>query len=423
MALKSFRPEHTTTTTRLFESGFQAIPMPGRLVSGTLCTNSKTTKGRMKKNQSSQCIETIVIGGGQAGLCVGYHLAKQGRPFLILDANRRIGDAWRNRWDSLRLFTPARYDALPGLRFPVRGDEFPTKDEMADYLESYAQHFRLPVQTGVRVDRLCRDGDRFVLTAGDRRLESKHVVVAMGNYQTPRLPAFSKDIAPSVTQLHSSEYRNPSQLQKGGVLVVGVGNSGADISIEIATSHPTWLSGQESGHIPYRIEGFMGRFLVVRLIRFIGHHILSVGTPVGRKARPKFLHRTPPLIRVKPNDLRDAGIRRVPRVIGVRNGLPLLEDNRTLNVRNIIWCTGYDPGFSWIHLPVFDNAGDPWHERGVVAAAPGLYFIGLQFLYSMTSATLTGVGRDAKHIVKAILTRAQSDEGNENWSERSSEAA
>ena len=169
--------------------------------------------------------------------------------------------------------------------------------------------------------------------------------------------------------------------------------------------------------------GGMGRFLVVRLIRFIGHHILSVGTPVGRKARPKFLHRTPPLIRVKPNDLRDAGIRRVPRVIGVRNGLPLLEDNRTLNVRNIIWCTGYDPGFSWIHLPVFDNAGDPWHERGVVAAAPGLYFIGLQFLYSMTSATLTGVGRDAKHIVKAILTRAQSDEGNENWSERSSEAA
>ena len=377
----------------------------------------------MKKNQGSRNIETIVIGGGQAGLCAGYHLAQRGFPFLILDANGRIGDAWRNRWDSLRLFTPARYDALPGLRFPARGDEFPAKDEMADYLESYAQRFRLPVQTGTRVKRLWKDGDRFVMTADEQQFEANNVIVAMSSYQAPRLPAFAKDIDSSVKQLHSFEYRSPLQLQKGGVLVVGAGNSGADISMDIAASHTTWLSGKESGFIPYRIEGFMGRFLMVRLMRFIGHHILCVSTPVGRKARPSFLHRTAPLIRIKPKDLSDAGIERVPKVIGVRKGLPLLEDNRTLEVRNIIWCTGFDPGFSWIDLPIFDHLGDPVHERGVVASVPGIYFLGLQFLYSMTSATVTGVSRDAEHIVKTIASRAQSGAGKETWNERSSEAA
>jgi putative flavoprotein involved in K+ transport len=252
----------------------------------------------MKTNRSSCYIDTIVIGGGQAGLCVGYHLTRRELPFLILDANRRIGDAWRNRWDSLRLYTPGRYDALPGMRFPARSDEFPTKDEMAAYMESYAQHFRLPVQTGVKVDRLCRDGNRFVMTAGERRFQSEHVVVAMANYQTPRLPAFATNIDPSIRQLHSRDYRNPSQLQKGEVLVVGVGNSGADISIDVGASHPTWLSGKENGHLPHRIEGFMGRFLFDRLIRFIGHHILCLSTPIGRKARPNFLHRAAPLIRV-----------------------------------------------------------------------------------------------------------------------------
>lgn len=377
----------------------------------------------MKDSQSSQYTETVVIGGGQAGLCVGYYLAQRGFPFLILDANRRIGDAWRNRWDSLRLFTPARYDSLPGLRFPARGDEFPSKDEMADYLESYAQHFRLPVQTGVRVDQLCEEGGRFVLTAGEQRFECKHVVVAMGNYQVPRLPAFAKDIDSSIRQLHSSEYRNHSQLQNGGVLVVGVGNSGADISIDVRASHPTWLSGKENGHIPYRIEGFLGRFLFVRLTRFIGHYVFCSSTPIGRKARPNLLHRATPLIRVKPKDLSDARIERVSKVIGVRNGLPLLEDDRTLNVRNVIWCTGYDSGYSWIDLPIFDDLGDPLHDRGVVATAPGLYFIGLQFLYSMTSATVNGVRRDAKHIVKAIASGTQFGARKKAWSEYFSEAA
>jgi putative flavoprotein involved in K+ transport len=361
----------------------------------------------MSGEEAVQHVDTIVIGGGQAGLAVGYHLAKRAVPFLILEANQRIGDAWRNRWDSLRLFTPARYNALPGLRFPAPGDSFPKKDAMADYLESYAKHFRLPVQTGVRVDRLSRQGDRFVVIAGRRRFESRNAVVAMANYQVPRLPVFAKNLDPSIRQLHAHSYRSPSQLQAGGVLVVGVGNSGADIAIDVAGNHSTWLSGKESGSIPYRIESFMARFVFVRIMRFIGHHILSLRTSIGRKQRPKFLHRAAPIIRVKPQDFVAAGIQRVGRVVGVKAGLPLLEGDRTLDVKNVIWCTGFHPGFSWIDLPVFDGAGDPMHDRGVVAVAPGLYFLGLQFLYSMTSATVHGVGRDAEHISDAIACRME----------------
>jgi putative flavoprotein involved in K+ transport len=358
----------------------------------------------MKSQFHTERVHTIVIGGGQAGLAVGYHLARRGKSFLILDANRRVGDAWRNRWDSLRLFTPPRYVALPGMRFPARGDSFPTKDQTADYLESYAKRFRLPVQNGVRVDRLSKDGDRFVIDAGEVRYESDNVVVAMANYQVPKIPGFAMELDSGIVQLHAHSYKNPSQLQQGGVLVVGVGNSGADIGIEVAKSHPTWISGKESGAIPWRIETFASRNFLFRLIRFVGHHVLTVSTPIGRKARPKMIAQAAPLIRVKPQDLIDAGIERGAKVAGVKDGKPLLADGRTLDVKNVIWCTGYQPGFSWIDLPVFGQDGRPIHERGV-SNAPGLYFVGLHFLYSMTSATLTGVGRDAERVVKAIHAR------------------
>jgi putative flavoprotein involved in K+ transport len=359
------------------------------------------------KNQNSTFVDTLVIGGGQAGLSVGYHLSNRGIPFQILDANPRIGDAWRNRWDSLRLFTPARYVALPGLPMAARGDSFPTKDDMAAYLESYAAHFQLPVWNGIRVDRLVRQDDRFIATAGSLRFEANNVVVAMANYQTPRLPKFAPQLDPGIVQLHAHDYRSPLQLQEGSVLVVGVGNSGADIGIEVAKSHATFLSGKESGHIPFRIETFVARHVLVRLVRFLGHHILSLGTPIGRKVRPKMLHGASPLVRVKPKDLADAGIERVSRVVGVRDGKPLLEDGRTLDVRNVIWCTGYAPGFSWVDLPVFGEDGHPIHDRGIVSRVPGLYFVGLHFLYAMTSATVIGVGRDAERIVRAIEPRAR----------------
>jgi putative flavoprotein involved in K+ transport len=348
--------------------------------------------------------ETVIIGGGQAGLSVGYHLAKRGRPFVILDANNRIGDSWRKRWDSLRVFTPARADGLAGWPFPGPPWSFPTKDEMGDYLEAYAKNFDLPVRTGIRVDGVSRDDNRYVVACGDQRIETDHVVVASGACQDPRIPPFASQLDPSIVQLHSSEYLGPSQLREGGVLLVGVGNSGAEISFELSRTHPTWLAGKEHGHIPVRHGSIRFRFLF-RVVRFVGYHVLTTSTPIGRKVRPKFVAGGPPLIRVRPKDIAAAGIERVGRVVGVRDGLPLLVGDRTLNVANVIWCTGFRPDFSWIHLPVFDEAGDPKHVRGVVSSEPGLYFVGLLFLYAAVSDVLPGVGRDAEHIAKHIASR------------------
>jgi putative flavoprotein involved in K+ transport len=348
-----------------------------------------------------------VVGGGQAGLSVGYYLAQRGLPFVILDANPRIGDSWRNRWDSLRLFTPARYDGLAGMPFPARAHAFPSKDEMADYLEAYAARFELPVRSGVRVDGLSRRGSRFLVTAGDQAFEADNVVVAMSNYQQPVVPAFASQLNPGIVQLHSREYRTPSQLQAGGVLVVGAGNSGADVAMEVAKGHPTWMSGRDVGHIPFRIEGLAARlFLVKFVLRFLFHRVLTVGTPLGRQVRPKVLSHGGPLIRIKPRDLAAAGVIRVPRTTGVRDGLPVLEDGRILDVTNVVWCTGFQPGFSWIDLPVLGaGADEPTHERGLVPREPGLYFVGLAFLYSLSSIMIHGVGRDAERIAAAIAFR------------------
>jgi putative flavoprotein involved in K+ transport len=352
--------------------------------------------------------DTIIIGAGQAGLSTGYYLKQQGRDFVILDANERIGDTWRNRWDSLRLFTPARYNGLVGMPFPAPAHTFPTKDEMADYLEAYAAHFELPVRTGVRVDCLSKNGRSFVVTAGERRFTVKHVVVAMANYQKAKVPPFARDLDPGIVQLHSRDYRNPSQLQKGGLLIVGAGNSGSEIAMELAADHPIWLSGRDTGHIPFRIESLAARLLLIPLVlRFLFHRVLTVRTPLGRKARPKVLSRGGPLIRVKPEDMAAAGIERVPRTVGVRDGQPVLEDGRVLEVANVIWCTGFHPGFSWIKLPVLGET-EPVHERGVVASEPGLYFVGLHFLYGLSSSMIHGVERDAQYIAQAIASGSES---------------
>jgi len=355
-------------------------------------------------------VETLVVGGGQAGLSVGFHLARRGLPFVILDAHERVGDAWRKRWDSLRLFTLGRYNGLAGMPFPGPPRGFPTKDEVADYLEAYAARFELPVRTGVRVDRLFRSGDKFMATAGDQRFEAENVVVAMGTDQVPRTPPFAPELDPGVVQLHSAGYRNPAQLQEGGVLVVGVGNSGGEIALEVSSGHATWLSGKEHGHVPFRIEGAAARFVLLPLLfRVIGHRVLTVNTPIGRKVRPKLLSHGPPLVRVKPKDLAAAGVERVPRVVGVRDGLPLLEDQRILEVANVVWCTGFRPDFSWIDFPIFgEEKREPMHRRGIVASEPGLYFVGLFFLYAMSSGFLPGVGRDAEYIVKQIESRTGS---------------
>jgi putative flavoprotein involved in K+ transport len=243
------------------------------------------------------------------------------------------------------------------------------------------------------------------VAAGGKLIEAENVVVAMANFQRPQAPTFAGELDPSIVQLHSYDYRNPSQLRDGGVLIVGAGNSGAEISLEVSRTHPTWLSGRDTSHIPFRIEGVASRLLLAPLaLRFVFHRVLTMNTPIGRRARPKVLSNGAPLIRVKPSDLAAAGIERVPRVVGVRDGSPLLEDGRVLEVANVVWCTGFHPGFSWIDLPIFE-AEEPMHERGVVGSEPGLYFVGLEFLYAMSSVMVHGVGRDAEHIAKHISSR------------------
>jgi putative flavoprotein involved in K+ transport len=348
--------------------------------------------------------EAIVIGGGQAGLSVGYHLQRQGVPFVILDARPRIGDAWRERWDSLRLFTPRRYDALDGMRFPGVANDFPTKDEMADYLESYATRFRLPVRTGMRVDHLSREGDRYLLKVGDRHLEARHVVIAMSSYQRGVTPAFATQLDPSITQLHSVDYRRPSQLPPGDVLLVGAGNSGAEIAIDLARDgRRVWISGRDVGQVPFPVQSPMVRRLLLPILfRIVFHRILTLDTPIGRKARPKLINGGMPLIRTRDRDLAAAGVTRAPRMEGVRDGYPLLADGTVRRVSGVVWCTGFNMGQSWIGLPVFDSHGEPIQERGVVPGEPGLYFVGPHFLYSASSTMIHGIGRDAQHVAKRI---------------------
>ncbi|WP_224332669.1 flavin-containing monooxygenase [Haloprofundus halobius] len=371
--------------------------------------------------------DTIVIGGGQAGLVTGYYLQQHDEEFVILDASDRIGDAWRARWDSLQVFTPARYSSLPGMDYPGSPYAFPTKDEVANYLESYAQRFDLPIELGVRVDSLERSGDSFLVSAGERRFEADNVIVAMASYQVPKIPRFASELSDDILQLHTSDYRNPDQLQDGDVLVIGAGNSGAEIALDIVNSkrqmqakhgasrpvadeHKTLLSGRDVGNVPFHIDSWFGRHLGGPFVlRVLFHRIFTTGTPIGRRKRPKMLSQGIQLVRVKPSDLTAAGVKRVPRTTGVHDGRPIVGDD-VLDVKNVIWCTGFRPDFSWIDLPIFaekEQPKEPIHVRGVVPDEPGLYFVGLFFLYAATSGLFTGVGRDAEYVVDHLTSRAR----------------
>ncbi|MCU1516577.1 MAG: portal protein [Pseudarthrobacter sp.] len=353
-------------------------------------------------------LDTMIIGGGQAGLAMGHYLKEQNRTFLILDAHPRPGDAWRQRWDSLRVFTPAKYDGLPGAPFPADPLSFPTKDDVAGYLEGYAAHFGLPVSNGVRVERLWREGGRFIAAANGQRWEAHNVVVATGSSQAPRVPGFAADLAPAITQLHSSDYRNSGQLQDGPVLVVGLGNSGAEIGIEVCRSHSTFVAGKPGGEIPVKHGPTAARYFLP-VVRFLGLHVLTLGSPVGRKVAPGFKLHAAPLIRTKSKDLAAAGVQLVPRVAGVEDGLPVLADGTRLDVANVIWCTGFTDDFRWIDPALLDGGGLPRQERGVALDTPGLFFLGQEFLYAAASATLPGVSRDARYLAGKIPVRAASE--------------
>lgn len=343
--------------------------------------------------------DTVVIGGGQAGLAMGYFLARQDRDFVILDAGDRVGEIWRKRWDSLRLFTPAHHSGLPGMPFPVPESHFPTKDETADYLEAYARKFDLPVRHGRRVESLSRHDGGYLVSTGDERYAAEHVVVATGPYQQPKIPGFAARLDPAIAQLHSSAYRNPDQLPEGDVLVVGAGNSGAEISVDLAATRHTYLSGRDAGHIPIGL-------IHNRLSLWLADRVLTTDTRLGRKMSEAHRYRGAPLVRLKPKDIAAARVELVPRVEGVVDGKPRLADSRVLDVAVVVWATGFRLEFGWIEVPIFDDGGYPIHHRGVVDAAPGLYFLGLPFQYTPTSEHVGGVGKDARHISEHIAARS-----------------
>ena len=241
-------------------------------------------------------IGTVVAGGGQAGLVIGYYLRRHGEPFVILEADGRVGDSWRRRWDSLRLFTFPRYASLPGWHIPV--ETCPTRDQMADYLEQYATRFDLPVRTGVRVTRVSRHGELFLVQTDHGRYLADQVVLASGAHQRQRTPSFASSLDPSIRQIHSLDYRHPGQLAPGNVLVVGAGNSGTDIALDAAESHDTWLAGRHPGQVPVDIDSARAR-PGIPIVMFVFKHLLTLRTPMGRARRPDALQHGAGLIRNK----------------------------------------------------------------------------------------------------------------------------
>lgn len=357
---------------------------------------------------AAEQFETVIIGGGQAGLAAGYYLKRQGQAFVILDAGERVGDSWRGRWPSLRLYSPAQLDGLPGMPFPAPRHSWPTTNEFADFLEAYAKRFDLPVRTRVHVDRLSGNGDGYVVAAGEQRFAADNVVVATGVMQAPVVPEFAAELDARITQLHSFDYRGPEQLQEGPVLVVGAAHSGSDIAFELASTHETILVGRDTGQIPVPLASRRMR-LAWPVMKFMATRVLTVDTPIGRKMRAKIRAHGGPALRYKTPDLLAAGVERVfVRMGGVRDGLPVLEDGRVLEVANVIWCTGFRPDYSWIDLALeYEDGGYPRQYRGAVASLPGCYFVGMVFLHSFSSILIVGAGRDAKRVAKQIARRSK----------------
>jgi putative flavoprotein involved in K+ transport len=351
-------------------------------------------------------VETVIIGAGQAGLATGYHLQRRGCQVIIVEGNRRIGDSWRQQWDSLVLYSPAKYDGLPGSRFPAKPWSYPGKDQVGDFLASYASSWHLPVRLNTRVRSVAGASSGFVVMTDKGTIQCDNVVVATGTFgRRPNVPAFASELDASTLQLHSSEYRRPEQLNDGPVLVVGASHSGTDIAYEVAQTHQTVLCGRDCGSIPFRPGSGPARLLFPFVV-FAWRHVLTRRTPMGRKMMSDVRFHGAPMLRVKRADLARRGVERVEhRVVGVRHGRPELADGRTVEVGNVIWCTGFRQAFDWIEMPILREDGWPEESRGVAQSVPGLYFCGLAFQYSFSSMVLAGVGRDADHIARHIAAR------------------
>jgi putative flavoprotein involved in K+ transport len=338
--------------------------------------------------------DVIVVGAGQAGLAIGYHLAQRGYHFTILEAAAEPGAAWRGRWDSLKLFTPVRYDALPGLPFPGDPSSYPGRDEVADYLADYAARFELPIEFNSRVRSIRRAENGYLVELEDRAYEADQVVVATGPFQVPNVPEIAKRLDPDVVQLHSVDYRSPEQVPPGPVLVVGGGNTGYQIAEELARSHEVHLSiGSRQLPLPQRI---LGRDLFW-LLEATGLMAKTKESRIGRRAQGRDT-----LVGSSPRALRRRhGVQLHPRVIDASGTEVTFSDGTRLTVSSVIWATGFKLDFSWIDVPVFDEQGQVLHQRGVTPC-PGFYLLGLTWQHTRGSALLGWVKDDAEYIAQQI---------------------
>ena len=360
----------------------------------------------MNANTYKNNWHTIVIGGGQAGLATGYHLKKRNIDFLILDAETKTGDSWRSRWNSLRLFTPAWNNAMPGYPFPGDQNSFPTKDEAADFLLEYKEKFKLPVLYQARVMMAKKSTHGFKIMLKDRMLETQNLVIATGNYAIPKIPAFAKELNGSIRQLHSSDYKSPGDLPEGNILVVGAGTSGFQIALDLLhEKRHVYIAGKPTAQIPDFIFKYFGKQFV-----WVNKHILNTGTPMGRKFRASIMRGGgAPLINISPQAAQLAGVKILQRLKGVRDGWPVTENGEAIEASAIVWCMGFHPDYSWMDLPGAIAAdGYPETHRGISSKYPGLYFVGSLFQYSLTSTWLGGVGRDAGYIVDHLRENGKS---------------
>lgn len=340
--------------------------------------------------------QTIIIGAGQAGLSMGYYLKEMNQSFLILDKSQAIGDGWRNRYDSLVLFTPRMYSSLPGLQLGGNPHEFPEKDEIVQYLKRYAESFQLPVQLQTEVRRVWKEQNHFYIQTKDQEYESENVIIASGPFQVPNIPAFARSISPEIIQMHSSEYKNPADLIEGNVLVVGGGNSGAQIAVELSNERETYLSvSQKMKFLPLTIgnKSIFWWFDKLGLLKapshsWIAKKIQASGDPIFGSSLKKALASGTVIQKSRAVDGKDTIIR--------------FQDQKTLDVQNIIWSTGFNLDYSWLEVKgALNDEGRPFHQRGVTQIE-GFYFLGLPWQYRRGSALLHGVGEDAKYIAEHI---------------------
>jgi putative flavoprotein involved in K+ transport len=352
-------------------------------------------------SRSSDDVEVAVIGAGQAGLAIGYFAARHGRRFVILERAESIGSAWRERWESLTLFTPRRYSALPGLPFPGDPDGYPTRDEVIAYLERYAETLQLPIELNSEVKTLeLGDDGHFRLELEDRTITADQVVVATGPFQMPHVPKLAEKLAPDVSQTHATGYRNPGRVPPGTALVVGGGNTGFQIAKELSATHRVVLSiGSRQKPLPQRVLG-RDLFWWLTKTRILDK---SVETRLGQRLRARET-----LIGSSPRELkRRYGVELKPRAVDADGRRLRFEDASELEVDTVIWATGYRPDYSWIKPPVFDDDGRLRHRRGITDI-PGLYFLGLTWQHTRGSALIGWVQDDAEFIAHRIAAHQES---------------